>query len=107
MKKSSVLEQVVLNLGARPDAVAETLRRNGIKGVRNTVRQLNPIVRYAQSQLRLDDYRLDVSHGDGMPTYILRISLPNGTEEEAVFPEPVREFLDAFNRGTYPDLELV
>jgi hypothetical protein len=106
MATSKLLGQILLRLGTDADAVAATLREHGITGVRNTARNLNPIVRFAQSKLRLDDYRLDVTHGDGMATYILRISLPGGTEEEAHFPVPVKEFLDAFNRGSYPDMEL-
>src|SRR5438105_5000958 len=105
MSDSRILEQVLLLLGPSADAVAAILKENRIKGVRNTVRYLNPIVRFAQLQLRLDDYRLDVTHGDTMPTYILRMTLPNGTDEATIFPEPVREFLDAFNRGEYPEME--
>jgi hypothetical protein len=86
--------------------VAATLREHGIQGARNTARYLNPIVRFAQTQLRLDDYTLDVAYGDGMQTYSLRITLPNGTEEATPLPEPVKAFLDAFNQGAYPDMEL-
>src|SRR5258708_4067179 len=104
MDESPILNQVLLQLGADADAVAATLRAKGIKGVRNTVRNLNPIVRFAQSQLRLDDYLLDVTHGDKMPTYILHMAMPDGTEERAAFPDAVRGFLDDFNKGAYPDL---
>jgi hypothetical protein len=41
-----------------------------------------------------------------MPTYTLRITFPTGNVEEAPFPAAVKEFLDAFNRGGHPDLEL-
>jgi hypothetical protein len=106
MKQTSILEQVLLRLGSTSDQVAATLKAHNVQGVRNTVRYLNPIVRYAQLQLRLDDYSLDVSHGDSMPDYFLRMTLPNGMEERAAFPDPVREFLDDFNRGAHGDLEL-
>jgi hypothetical protein len=106
MKEPTLLEQVLLDLGDSADTVARTLQEHGVKGVRNTVRYLNPIVRFAQSRLRLDDYRLDVAHGDGMPTYILRMTLPNGAEESVRFPEAVKDFLDAFNSGKHAELEL-
>ena len=107
MKESSILGQVLLLLGPSGEAVEAALKAEGIKGVRNTVRNLNPIVRFAQAKLCLDDCRLDVTHGDGMPTYILRMTLSNGIEEETVFPAPVRQFLDAFNAGSYPDMEII
>jgi hypothetical protein len=106
MKESKQLEQILLRLGNSADAVATTLQAHGIKGLRNAARHLNPIVRYVQSQLRLDDYALDVTHGDGMAVYTIRLVLPTGKEEENVLPSPAKEFLDAFNRGSYPDLEL-
>ncbi len=97
---------MLLLLGTSPTAVATTLKANGIKGVRNTVRDLNPIVRFAQARLPIDHYRLDVLHGDGMAKYLLRVTLPDGRQEQAEFPQPVREFLDAFNNGAHADLEL-
>jgi hypothetical protein len=106
MEVSNHLEQILELLGRRADQVAATLHANGIKGVRNTVRHLNPIVRFSQLHIRLDDYGLDVTHGDGMAKYTLRLILPNGKEEDAPLPEPVREFLDSFNKGAYPQLEV-
>ena len=38
---------MLVDLGNTPDEVADTLRASGITGVRNTVRFLNPIVRFA------------------------------------------------------------
>ena len=106
MGSSNLLEPILLQLGASPDAVAAHLRAHRVKGVRNTARFLNPIVRFVQAQLRLDDYRLDITHGDGLETYTLRITLPNGAEQPTPCPNAVKEFLDAFNDGAYPDLEL-
>src|SRR5262245_28286119 len=37
-------------LGTMPDEVTASLRAQGIKGVRNTVRILNPVVRYFTTQ---------------------------------------------------------
>ena len=87
-------------LGSSADEVAESLRRHGVRGVRNTVRFLNPVVRYART--RLPDARdLDVIGGEA-----LRIALPNGTRREEPLPAGVRAFLGAFDRGAYPDLAL-
>ena len=106
MSASNRLETILAHLGSSRDAVAGTLKSRGIKGVRNTARYLNPVVRFVQGELRLDDYHLDVTHGDALPTYTLRMTLPSGAKEEAVLPEPVKAFLDAFNSGGYPGLEL-
>ena len=87
-------------LGNTPDEVATALRRLGIKGVRNTVRILNPIVRYATAHLT-GAYGIDLIRGDR-----LRIIFADGREDEIAVPEAVLRFLDNFHRGQYPDLEM-
>ena len=87
-------------LGNTADEVAAALRQRGIKGVRNTVRFLNPVVRYAHTGL-VDVYGIDLIQGDR-----LRIVFANGRAEEVAVPEPVQRFLDNFHRGQYPDLEM-
>src|SRR4029077_1915329 len=97
---ASDLGAVLLKMGNTADEIAVTLRAARVQGVRNTVRFLNPVVRYCQRHLTLDHYTLDV-----MQQGLLRIHLPDFTEE---FPLslPIVEFLEEFNRGAYPDLEL-
>jgi hypothetical protein len=105
MKQQTKLEQALLQLGNTAEIVAATLKGMNISGVRNTVRYLNPVVRFVQQRLRIDDYRLDLLHGDGIP-YTLRMTVPNGGKDEVVLPDAVKQFLDGFNLGAYPDLEL-
>jgi hypothetical protein len=83
-----------------PDEVADSLRARGIKGVRNTVRILNPIVRYV-SALRPDAQVIDLIQVDR-----LRIVFASGEVTEVAVPEPVLQFLVMFHRGEYPDLEM-
>src|SRR3954447_18593774 len=91
---------MLTDLGETADQVCNSLRTLGIRGVRNTVRFLNPVVRYAHTfhthgvaiDLILGD-RLRVDHGDGRVTVV-------------DVPPAVREFLDRFHQGKYPDLEL-
>jgi hypothetical protein len=87
-------------LGRTPDEVADALRRLGIRGVRNTVRFLNPVVRYAHTRVA-DVYGIDLIN-EGR----LRIVFADGRVEELAVPEPVRQFLDDFHRGRHPDLEM-
>ena len=87
-------------LGRTPDEVADSLRAAGIRGVRNTVRFLNPVVRYARKFLP-DAQGIDLIQGDR-----LRIIFANGTVSEVAVPEVVLRFLEGFHRGQYPDLEL-
>jgi hypothetical protein len=87
-------------LGSTPDEVADTLRAAGIKGVRNTVRFLNPIVRYAHT-ITADVYGIDIILGDR-----LRIVFATKREVEVAVPEAVLRFLDRFHQGCYPDLEM-
>jgi hypothetical protein len=95
------LSRILREMGKTADDVALTLRTVGIQGVRNTVRFLNPIVRYCQVHVRLDHYALDI-----MQPGIMRILLPDNMNEQFSLPLPVQEFLDSFNAGSYPDLEL-
>jgi len=93
-----MVHQILQSLGGSADAVADTLRREGVRGVRNTVRFLNPIVCFVQRQVTAKD--VDVMQGDR-----LRITNADGTMEEAILPGTVVDFLRAFNQGAYPDLE--
>jgi hypothetical protein len=93
---SKVLEQ----MGTTADEVAASLRAKGVQGVRNAVRVLNPIVRHIQIALRIDNLDADVMTGT-----TLRIQ--GGIKKQEVkLPQAVKDFMDAFNRGAYPDLEL-
>jgi hypothetical protein len=89
------------NLGSSPGDVASTLRQHDVKGVRNTVRFLNPIVRFIRTQPNLGAADCDVILGN-----ILRVRLPGGSEEHITVPRPIVDFLKLFNNGGYPDLEL-
>jgi hypothetical protein len=87
-------------LGTTPDEVADTLRASGIQGVRNTVRFLNPIVRYVHGKLD-NVYSIDLIQGDS-----LRIEFANSVVTEVAVPMPVLRFLERFHQGQYPDLEM-
>jgi len=72
----------------------------GIQGVRNTVRRLNPIVRYVESKVS-DAWNVNVTTGD-----TLRMDFRDGGKAEVGLPQTVRRFLKAFNSGAYSELEL-
>ena len=88
-------------LGRTPDEVADALRAHGITGVRNTVRILNPIVRYVTTHTP-DVRAIDLILGDR-----LRTVFASGEVTEVAVPEAVLQFLDLFHRGAYPDLEML
>ena len=88
------------DLGRTPDEVAHALRAHGVRGVRNTVRILNPIVRYVTAQLP-DARAIDLILVDR-----LRIVFASGEKTEVPVPEAVLRFLEMFHRGEYPDLEM-
>src|SRR5690242_924201 len=100
MVTDGFLAPILESLGDTPDAVADTLRSAGVKGVRNTVRFLNPLVRFVQANIT-DGANLDVIKGD-----TLRVRFVSRIKEEAALPPAVRAFLDNFNRWLYPDLEM-
>jgi hypothetical protein len=100
MREASELSGILAEMGHTADEVAATLRAAGIKGVRNTVRFLNPIVKYSQQHILVDNYALDV-----MQPGILRMKLQTATHDLPL-PKAVIDFLAAFDTGAYPDLEL-
>jgi hypothetical protein len=87
------------SLGKTANEVASTLKGKGIQGVPNTIRHLNPIVRYVQEQV---EAACNIHLVDNK----LTIRFLDGREQEQAIPQPVQEFLDAFNEGKYPDLLL-
>jgi hypothetical protein len=87
-------------LGRTADEVAATLLSLGIRGVRNTVRFLNPVVRYATAHFP-EAQQIDLILGD-----TLRVIHADGREELAPVPAPVLDFLGKFHDGDYPDLEM-
>jgi hypothetical protein len=97
------VEQLLRQMGNTPEEVADRLKKGGIRGIRNAVRQLNPIVRYIQVQVRSEAVEFDVMKGD-----VLTITYQNDrrAKEEVAIPDPVWQFLFSFNRGGHPDLEL-
>ena len=87
-------------LGNTAEEVADALRARGIQGVRNTVRFLNPIVRFVHARVP-DAYGIDLIQGNR-----LRIEFANNKVSEVAVPEPVLRFLEGFHQGRYPDLEM-
>ena len=96
----SELGSLLATMGNTVHKVAATLQDAGIRGVRNTARFLNPIVRYCQRHLMVDGVALDV-----MERGLLRVQV-RGITDNFPLPPPIIEFLDCFNRGAWPDLEL-
>jgi hypothetical protein len=94
------VRNILISLGDSPKAVAETLGARGIKGVRNTARFLNPIVRFVQASLQSPYRDIDLTEPNA-----LRVTLPDGTTVETSLPPPVREFLVAFDHGAHPEVE--
>lgn len=90
---SKALEQ----MGASAQEVAATLRAAGVQGVRNTVRVLNPIVRYVQNALRHDNLDADVMTGKSLRIHGVRA-------QEVVLPQAVMDFLDALTGERTPTL---
>jgi hypothetical protein len=95
------LGAMLKEMGETPEDVAAALKAKGIQGVRNAARFLNPVVRYAALGVAVDALGMDVMQAD-----TLRLIFHDGRKEETPLPVAVRLFLDAFNQGKYPELEL-
>jgi hypothetical protein len=92
-------DRMLRSLGNTADEVASAMRAKGVRGVPNTIRHLNPIARYVQGQV---DSACNIHVVDNT----LTIRFRDGREQEIAIPPAVRDFLDSFNRGQYPDLLL-
>ena len=90
----------VIGTWATADQVANALKSSGIRGIRNTARFLNPVVRLLRQNIP-DAREMDLTMGD-----TLRIVMPEGWHAHVPLPLPVKEFLAAFHRGDYPELEM-
>jgi len=88
-------------LGATAEQVAANLKAGQIQGARNTVRMRNPIVRFLQKTLLIGSLNAELTGPD-----TLRITLGAGRTEKSALPQAVREFLAAFDRGAYRELEI-
>jgi hypothetical protein len=53
------------------------------------------------NRLPIDDVHLDVTQGTKV-----RLRFNDGRIEKAAIPEPVGRFLESFNQGSYPELEV-
>src|SRR5262245_27728435 len=106
MQQNTGLQQILSSLGNSADTVAASIRARGIRGVRNAVRNLNPLIRLVQRELPYDDYRLEFTPGQNNHVDGLHLVLPDGKEEKAPLPQAALDFLKAFDSGQYPDLEM-
>jgi len=88
------------DLGQDADAVADTLRSQEIKGIRNAVRQLNPICRYIRKNA------VGITQATIRSKELLVLTFSDERRQEVQLPAPVRDFLAAFDQGAYPDLTL-
>ena len=95
------LTALLTRLGNSPDEVASTLKGGGIRGIRNAARFFNPLVRYLHGQIGTRALTIDVMQWDRV-----RVLFDDGSQEEALLPSAILLFLDAFNRGAYPELHL-
>ncbi|HLJ94423.1 MAG TPA: hypothetical protein VKU02_14650 [Gemmataceae bacterium] len=94
-----MVDHLLQSLGNTADEVAAALRAKRVRGALNTIRQLNPIARFVQTELGTP---CDIQVVDSK----LTIRFPDGRHQNVALPQPVKDFLDAFNQGRYPDLML-
>ncbi len=90
--------RLLAELGSTADQVAATLQARSVRGVRGATTFDNPVVRYLYRSLDVSGL-LEVRGGSELAL------VRQGTVFRLELPAPVREFLDAFDRGLYPTLE--
>ena len=98
------VERLLADLGQTVDEVTQNIEACGLRGVRNTIRTLNPLVRYLQ--VKINDEAVEFDLRAMIRDNTLRIKQATTEERDTVvIPEPVLQFLANFNRGAYPHLE--
>jgi hypothetical protein len=100
MDPKDLVAKSLHELGNTAEEVAVVLKHKKIQGIRNTVRMLNPVVRYVKP-LVPDTRDIDI-----IQRGTLRITLRNGLIDRVTLPQAVQAFLDAFNSSDYPELEI-
>ena len=93
------ISKLLDGMGSTPEQVAGTLKRERIRGMRDSTSLMNPVVRYLNQNLDIGG-RLEVGAG-GTTLHLLR----SGKVTQVPLPLAVQGFLDCFHRGLYPDLE--
>lgn len=94
------IQSLLAGLGANPDEINAVLRDKGVRARRLSTSFDNPIVRYVYRHLDIGG-RLDIPLG----SQVLTIAR-EGTWLSIPLSESIREFLDRFHAGYYPQLEL-
>jgi hypothetical protein len=86
-------------MGDTPEAVAATLERETIRGLRGACCFQNPVVQYLNRHFDIGG-RLEIEKGTG----VLRI-VREGKFREAPLPLACASFLEQFHQGLHPHLE--
>lgn len=92
------IEATLVRMGDTPDGVAEVVRTARVIGRRESGSFENPLVRYLNRTVDIGG-RMEVG-SSGKVLLLYR----EGTAMSFPLPPAVREFLEAFHRGDYPDL---
>ena len=96
------LSRILSNLGDNPDRVAEVLRANGCRGFQGSAFP-GPVIRYLYYWF--DEGSLSVLYSDwDKPDRLVFYGL-DGMQEMRL-PLAVSEFLQLFDKGAFPDLDL-
>jgi hypothetical protein len=101
MTLAAELTLILEVLGNSADDVANVLKAQRIKGLRNTTRFMNPICRYIEESLSLGPLSVDLPRKD-----MVQLALSDGTKLQAPLRPSIIQFLEAFNRGAYPEIEM-
>lgn len=101
MASLSEIARLLDELGSTPDEVAHHLLDDNIRGVRNAVRSLNPIVRFVQVRLCDDALQIDIVDNE-----TLRLAGHRKSKCGLALPTAVQKFLVAFGSGSYQEIEL-
>jgi hypothetical protein len=99
---ADAMSRILADMGDSADKVAAALEAKGVGGARNTTRILNPVVNYVVSALLISSWRMELTEDDK-----LRFTIRDGECATVPLPQAVKDFLEAFNRGMYPKLEMV
>jgi hypothetical protein len=95
---SKKLTDVLRQLGDSPAEIAATLKAHEIRGVRNTVRFLNPIVRYVQHALGIGPFSVDLTEPETLRVAVAAQAFTRGWGSRS------RTFFEPLMKASIPSL---
>jgi len=97
------LRRALSELGGNADEVAKSLRVQEVQGLRGSASE-GPVAEYLRRRFASERVTVVAAHGDVLLVLYHPASVAQPAVAHVRLPAAVRDFVDAFTQGAYPDL---